>query len=225
MSQIQQKELVVAHIMKLLEIDKPKSISLGGGSTIEILCGQLLNLKSQPEVIVCGSRNIEKTCLDKGLNIYPYQYVDMAIDGADKILHGGRLMIKGGGGALWKEKILLYSAQSRYIIVDETKLEIVEKIFVPLEISPFGSIYVKDCVELILDSYGGKLTDHRAYSENNNLVIEMALPNMELEKWINLEVHLKSIPGIIETGIFIDLADKIFVGSENGVETIELDNE
>ncbi len=224
MSQIQQKEMVVKHIMQVLEKDKPSSIGLGGGSTIEILSKELAGLENQPEIIVCGSRNIEKSCLDTGLNIYPYQYVDLAVDGADKILHAGRLMIKGGGGALWKEKILLYSAQNRYIIVDETKLELVEKILVPIEISPFGSIYVKDCVELILDNYGGKLTENRSYSENNNLIIEMVLPNMDLDKWINLEVHLKSLPGVIETGIFIDLADKIFVGGENAVEVLDMDN-
>jgi ribose 5-phosphate isomerase A len=225
MSQLQQKESVVKHILQILETECPQSVSLGGGSTIQMLCGKLIELEHQPEVIICGSRNIEKSCLDGGLSIYPYQYVEMAIDGADKILHSGRLMIKGGGGALWKEKILLYSSQIRYIIVDATKLEIVEKILVPVEISSFGSIYVKDCLELILDMYGGKLTDKRNYSENNNLIVEMALPNMDLDKWINLEIHLKSLPGVIETGIFIDLADKIFVGNEDGVEVITLDTE
>ncbi|MCX8028408.1 MAG: ribose-5-phosphate isomerase RpiA [Brevinematales bacterium] len=138
--------------------------------------------------------------------------IDIAIDGADKA--NKQALLKGGGGALTREKIIDYNANEFIVIVDETKIVdgVLEGI-VNMEVLPFAApIVMRELKDYnpVLRVGKGKLGP--VVSDNGNFLLEcyMKLENpRETEKW------LKSIPGIIENGIFTKFST-IIVGTETG---------
>lgn len=143
---------------------------------------------------------------------------DLAIDGADQV--DERLnLIKGRGGALTREKIVDSSAKRLIIIVDETKLTKVLGLgqTVPVEVLPFGLKTVlrrleemngKPFLRMSVKKDGPLITD------NGNFIVDVDFG--PIEDPIKLENQLKSIPGVIETGLFIQLTDLTYVGYKSG---------
>ncbi len=145
----------------------------------------------------------------------------MAVDGADEVDHNLNL-IKGGGAAHTKEKIIDYAADKLYIIVDESKY--VDKIGnfpVPVEVIPEASRMV---IKTLTDMGAtpairmGEQKDGPVITDNGNFVIDAKFD--EIINPEHLEIDLNTIPGVVENGIFSNAVDKVIIGTKNGVKEI-----
>jgi ribose 5-phosphate isomerase A len=164
--------------------------------------------------IECG---IQITTLDEHPNI------NVTIDGADQ-LTTDLCLIKGGGAALMREKIVASSSKLNVIIADQAKKACYlgeKNQFVPVEVLPFALAPVKQKITLL----GGKPVTREikgklgpVITDNGNAVLDVyfgEIPDPE-----GLAVKLKMIPGVVETGLFVGLTDIAYVGSGSNVEKI-----
>jgi len=205
-------------------------IGLGSGSTIagaieEI--AKVLKERNLKALFIPTSHQIELAAITHGLKLAlftEYPEPDLAIDGADQV--DERLnMIKGGGAALAREKVVDASAKKLLIVVDEQKLvkKLGEQQPVPLEVLPFAH----QAVIRRISKLGGKPTLREGkgkvgpiVTDNGNFIVDSDFGT--IDNPANLERELKSIPGIIETGLFVDMATSIYVGKRDGtVQTLE----
>lgn len=204
-------------------------VGLGSGSTaayvIKEIGLQMLNegLKilgvpsSSQAMMLAVQSGVPLTTLDE------YPILDLAIDGADQIDRQLNL-IKGRGGALTKEKIVASAAKEFVVVADETKL--VEKLGtdcpVPVEVLPFAlATATADIEELggkpLLRESKGKVG--AVVTDNGNYIIDVDFgPITDTEE---LNRQLKFIPGVIETGLFIGMADIIYLGRLDGFRKME----
>jgi ribose 5-phosphate isomerase A len=154
------------------------------------------------------------------LNEHPQ--LDLAIDGADQIDRELNL-IKGGGGALTREKIVASAAKQFIIVADETKL--VEKLgtnhTIPIEVLPFAlpTVMVK-LRELkgkpVMREGGGKVGP--LVTDNGNFVVDANFGPVDDVR--ELDLQLKLISGVIETGLFVRMVDVVYLGKPDGVEKL-----
>jgi ribose 5-phosphate isomerase A len=147
--------------------------------------------------------------------------LDLCIDGADEIDRELNLIKGKGGGAIMREKIVASAAEKMLIIADETKLTqmLGTNHPLPLEILPFAERVVSAKLrELggtpILRERGDRTGPF--ITDNGNFILDFHLGPIENLSELNL--RLKSIPGIIETGLFIGMADIAYVGSATGLK-------
>jgi ribose 5-phosphate isomerase A len=147
--------------------------------------------------------------------------VDIAIDGADQIDDAGRL-VKGGGAAHAREKLVDTDADRFVVVADPTKL--VEELDcpVPVELLPDARRPVMDAVE----QAGGEPTlrtaerkDGPVVTDNGNLVLDCAFGTIDTPSGVAR--RLETTPGVVEHGLFVGLVDEVHVGSEDGVERLE----
>jgi ribose 5-phosphate isomerase A len=144
--------------------------------------------------------------------------LDAAVDGADQISLKTRSMIKGGGGALLREKVILSSAKQSYILVDETKISEKLNRFVPVEVVQFA---VESVREKLVRSFKAKpllRTLDKGYpyfTESGNVILDSKFQE-EIVDPVRLESDLRMIAGVVEVGIFNCRVDKFYVGTRNG---------
>ena len=218
-------------VMKAAEqIKDGNVIGLGSGSTIagaieEI--AKVLKERNLKALFIPTSHQIELAAITHGLKLAlftEYPEPDLSIDGADQV--DERLnLIKGGGAALAREKVVDGSAKKLLIVVDEHKLvkKLGEQQPVPLEVLPFAH----QAVIRRLSKLGGKPTLREGkgkvgpiVTDNGNFIVDSDFGT--IDNPANLERELKSIPGIIETGLFVDMATSVYVGKRDGtVQTLE----
>jgi ribose 5-phosphate isomerase A len=144
--------------------------------------------------------------------------LDVTIDGADEIDPGFN-MIKGGGGALFREKLVATVSDLEIIIVDPSKLVPVlgKTVPVPVEVLQFGwclpggRLRELGCIPTLRQAAG------RPYaSDNGNYILDCQFGAISDPVW--LDETIKQIPGVVESGIFTGLADRLIIGMDQGVE-------
>ena len=146
--------------------------------------------------------------------------IDVAIDGADQVDPDLNL-IKGGGGALLKEKIVAASAKQFIVMVDHTKrVPVLGGSFpLPIEVIPFGWGSTAREIEALTKSRV-VLRERNGVpfkTESGNLIVDVRIDRIDQPR--NLEISLNKIPGIVETGLFVNRTDVLIVGTPQGVET------
>lgn len=147
--------------------------------------------------------------------------IDVTIDGADEV-DSHLNLIKGGGGALTREKIVAYHTKKEIIAVDETKIVkgLGADFPVPVEVTKFGwAATKKSLVDLGCTAELRTIVDEKFITDNGNYIIDcdfgrIAQPEV-LEKDIN------AIPGVVENGLFINLVDLVIVASRQGIMTLD----
>jgi ribose 5-phosphate isomerase A len=141
--------------------------------------------------------------------------IDIVFDGADQI-DAQRNLIKGGGGALLRENILISSAKQVVIMADATKFVRHFNRTVPVEVHPFA----RNTAKKIIESIGGKpqiRTIERGYpfiTENGNIIYDCDFGTIKAPK--QLAVKIKQVAGVVEVGIFTRKPDIIYRANENG---------
>jgi ribose 5-phosphate isomerase A len=145
--------------------------------------------------------------------------IDVAIDGADQVDPGFNL-IKGGGGALLKEKIVAASAKQFIVLVDHTKqvLALGGSFPLPIEIIPFGWGSTAREIEALTKSRVA-LRERNGVpfkTEAGNLIVDVHLARIDRPR--EVELALNQIPGIVETGLFVSRTDILIVGTPQGVQ-------
>ncbi len=157
--------------------------------------------------------------------------IDVTIDGADELDRGLRL-IKGGGGALLREKIVASGSAQVVIIADQSKLVDTLGAFpLPVEVVQYGVAVTRAMIEDIADELGLEgpvnqrmLADGRPFvTDGGNLIFDCAFERIEDPE--ALAELLPFTPGVIDHGLFIGLADKAIVAGEGGVQVLDADVE
>ncbi|HYY85786.1 MAG TPA: ribose 5-phosphate isomerase A [Nitrososphaeraceae archaeon] len=204
-------------------ISKGSTIGLGSGSTVEKIVRNLalLEYKDTLEFVVT-SLQIRIVSESLGLKVVDQMdgNIDIVIDGADQI-DSDLNMIKGGGGALLKEKILIASSSKFVIVAQSNKFVDRLTIPVPIEVTPFGRIFVMRQLEKKGALPKIRMLDkgYPFISENGNIIYDTLLPNYD--SIIETERDLKNIPGVVEVGLFTNRADTYYkIKSENEFECI-----
>jgi ribose 5-phosphate isomerase A len=146
--------------------------------------------------------------------------IDVAIDGADQVDPGFNL-IKGGGGALLKEKIVAASAKQFIVLVDYTKqVPVLGGSFpLPIEVIPFGwGSTAREIETLTASRVVRRERDGAPFiTEAGNFIVDVYLAQIDQPR--ELELALNQIPGIVETGLFVGRTDMLIVGTPHGTET------
>jgi ribose 5-phosphate isomerase A len=200
-------------------------VGLGSGSTMAYAVAELERLMKGRKLefsVVPTSHQIENLAVSHGLRILSMNEaftIDYAIDGADQVEMPSLNLIKGGGGALFREKVVDSVARRVAIVVDETKLSkhLGGAQQVPLEVLPFAHRHV----QIQVTKMGGKAKVREGdgkvgpvVTDNGNFVLDADFGRIENARL--LERRLKALPGLIETGLFLGLADVVYVGRRNG---------
>ncbi len=228
------ESLKVLVAKKALEYIKDGMVlGLGSGTTVAEfikLLGNLVRVNEWKIWVIPTSFDSEILALRNNLHVVTldeYPEPELAIDGADEV-DPHKNLIKGGGGAMMREKIIDYAAKKLLIIVDESKLvnKLCEKRPIPLEVLPFAWRFVINELNklkgkaIIRPCAGGKIGP--IVTDNGNLIVDY-FPEKPLENPEEVEITLKSIPGVLETGIFLGKKVwKVLVGCRGGtVRVIE----
>jgi ribose 5-phosphate isomerase A len=200
-------------------------IGLGSGSMVAAIVREMAKLPDKKRLeFVATSLQIKKEAENSGLKIVDENripYIDVVFDGADQIDSEFR-MIKGGGGALLKEKVIMSAAKRVVIAADSNKFVDVFSLSVPVEVHQFA----RSIVSIKLEGEGGipKLrTIEKGYpfiTENGNIILDTTFNLlMDVRK---KELELKNIPGVLEVGLFTRVADIYYKAKIDGsFETIE----
>jgi ribose 5-phosphate isomerase A len=184
---------------------KGYTIGLGSGRTVEKIVRNIANLEYKDSLeFIVTSLQIRIVSESMGLRIVEQSkngIVDVVLDGADQI-DSNYNMIKGGGGALLKEKILISSSQKFVIVAQADKFVEKFNMPVPVEVAPFGRTFVMKKLEEIGGLPKMRMLG-RGYpfiTENGNIIYDTLLPKYENLK--ETEMVIKNIPGVMEVGLF-----------------------
>ena len=198
------------------------TLGLGTGSTVFFLVKKLAERVKQGLNIKCVSTSIQTSELAKSLgiiilNLNEVEVIDLTIDGADEVdrnLNG----IKGGGGALLFEKIVAVASQKVIWIVDSSKyVSKLGKFPLPIEVIPFGSNHLlKRFMDSGFNPAIRKKGSEIFITDSGNKIIDLHLN--EIEDSLKLEQEIKLIPGVVEVGLFNNIADTVIVGKEKSTE-------
>lgn len=212
---------------KAMEWIRPDMIvGLGSGSTAAYFIEALIERckKGLKIEAVASSVHSQKLAEAGGIMVRDMNDVpriDVTVDGADEIDRQKR-MIKGGGGAHVREKILASSSKAMIIIVDENKLvPSIGRGKLPVEIIPFGAKKTEEKLRE-MGYQGSWRFDPRRHlfkTDNHNLLfdIEFAEPPKFPEK---VHAEIKALPGVVDTGFFFHLAEVVIIGHANGTTTL-----
>ena len=206
----------------LSKISDGMVVGLGSGSTVAQFIDELqvfLRNNAISVKVIPSSYQTYLLAVENGFDITTLEKnprPSLTIDSLDQTTRLGEV-VKGGGGALTREKILCYAAEETILICDYSK--VVEKLNtpIPVEVIPFAVGYVVE----ELQSLGGrpKIREGKekvgpVISDNGNILIDVDFG--ELENPRELEEKLDKIPGVVENGIFSGCVDEIIVGYQDG---------
>jgi ribose 5-phosphate isomerase A len=167
---------------------------------------------------VASSEKSAQLARDFGISLLPVtelRLINLTIDGADEV-DEGRNLIKGGGGALLREKILASNSERLIIVVDESKMvKNLGKFPLPVEIVHFAStLTLNKITELGCETSLRKESGAEYISDNGNYIIDCKFGSIKDPSTLNRQLH--EIPGVVETGLFVGMAPTIIIGHANG---------
>ena len=200
-------------------------IGVGTGSTANFFIDELATIKDTISGAVASSVATSERLQSHGIEVIDLNIVkeiSVYIDGADESDRALNL-IKGGGGALTREKIVAAVADKFICIADESKLVSVMGNFpLPIEVIPMSVSYVK---KQISKSIGGSPIIREGFTtDNGNLILDVH--GLKIENPKTLENKLNNIVGVVTNGLFANRgADILLLGTPNGVKTIKHCNE
>ncbi len=208
----------------LLELPAEGIIGLGSGSTAHAFVEELaLHVRQGRRIVGVPTSEATRSLATRlGIplldNDGPWA-IDVNVDGADEV--SDRLdLIKGGGGALTREKIVNYAAKRNVVIVDPSKLSarLGEKHAVPIEVLTFAHRATREHLARLgtakLRLRGGV----PAHSDAGNVLYDLVVP--PIDDPVALDHALRAIPGVVETGLFVGRADVVLVGEDRHVRRL-----
>jgi len=214
-----QKQAVASEAIKYAISDA--WIGVGSGSTANLFIDELAKIKGRIKGAVASSVKTSDRLKAHGVYVEDLNNVDdvpVYIDGADEVTEHGA-MIKGGGGALTREKIVAAVARKFVCIVDQSKLvDVLGKFPLPVEVIPLARSYVAR--ELV------KLGGHPAWrmgftTDNGNIILDVS--GLSIVDPVALESTINQIAGVVTVGLFARRgANVILVGTDTGVKTLTL---
>ena len=214
------KQIVADAAIK--EVESSMILGLGSGSTAalmiksladEIRSGKLQNIKG---VATSFQSEVLALQLDIPLiDLASVSHIDLAIDGADEVDPRFQL-IKGGGACHVREKLVASKANKLLIVVDETKMvqNLNQSFPLPVEVLPNAWKQVQGVITEINGTSSLRMATKKAgpvVTDQGNLILDI-LFNDGIRNPKDIEMRINNIPGVLENGLFVDLADKVLVG-------------
>ena len=214
-------------------------VGLGSGSTVEYTLRKLgeevrngLDIIGIPTSVhtkrIAKEEQIPLSSLDE------HPEIDITIDGADEV-DSNLNLIKGGGGALTREKIIAFNSKKVIIVIDDSK--IVKALGIdfalPVEVIKFGWKATKKALE----QFGWQparqtaaevgctvelrkiMEDDPFITDNGNYILDCEFHRIDHP--VELEIAINNVPGVVENGLFIDLASEVIVGGKQGIMTLD----
>ncbi len=215
----------------LEHVEDGMKLGIGTGSTADEFV-RLLAEKVAGGMRVEGVPTSERTarlCLELGITLRSLDELpelDLTIDGADE-LDARLTLIKGGGGALLREKIVACASKKMIVIADETKqVEMLGAFPLPIEVNPFGQTATRIAIERAAHRLGlsGELKLRSSgqdlfHTDGGHLIIDASfgrIPDAEA-----LSAELAAIPGVVEHGLFINIASLAIIAGPAGARTLK----
>jgi ribose 5-phosphate isomerase A len=216
----------------LAHVDSGMRLGLGTGSTAEHFVTALAaRVKDGLKLRACVATSEKTAALARSLGMHvsdlnDVRHLELAVDGADEIDPELNL-IKGGGGALLREKIVAAAAERFLVIADSSKrVHRLGAFPLPVEIVPFGwrstaekvaeAVRAAGCAENFLHLRGGEA--HPFRSDQANYILDVAA--RDIPDPGRLASALSAIPGVVEHGLFLGMAEKALVAGGQGVQTL-----
>ncbi len=195
-------------------------IGVGTGSTVNLFIEALAPVKHRIDGAVSSSEATTQRLKDHGIPVYELNSVGdlpLYVDGADEANKYLQL-IKGGGGALTREKILTAAAQTFICVVDESKLVPVLGGFpLPIEVIPMARSLV---ARQIARRHGSPRWREGFVTDNGNSILDVH--NLEILEPAKLEAELNNLPGVVTVGLFaLEPADILLLGGDDGVRKLK----
>ena len=214
----QEQEKKDAALASLAYIQDDCNLGLGTGSTVKYLIENLHTVKEKINTLVSSSKETTCKLQDAGFRVDELSAIgspDLYIDGADEVTHSF-YMIKGGGGALTREKIIAAASKKIICIVDSSKIvDVLGKFPLPVEVIPMAKSYV---ARKIITLGGQPEFRNEFITDNGNIILDVH--NLSIIDPPELEKKLNNIPGIVSNGIFAsNAANVILVGKNDEVLT------
>jgi ribose 5-phosphate isomerase A len=198
-------------------VEEGTIVGIGTGSTANFFIDALAGMKDRIKGAVASSEASAERLRSHGIEVFDLNNVSdipVYVDGADEV-NQHREMIKGGGGALTREKIVAAVARQFICIVDDTK--VVKRLGafpLPVEVIPMARSYVARK----LAGLGGQPVLRESFvTDNGNVIIDVR--NLEIDRPIKLEEDINNLVGVVTNGLFARRpADVVLVGGKHGVD-------
>ncbi|CAL4324639.1 Ribose-5-phosphate isomerase A [Buchnera aphidicola (Protaphis terricola)] len=196
-------------------------IGIGTGSTVSYFIEALSTIQNSFSGVVSSSNASTRLLKEKGinniLNLNIFSSLEIYIDSADEI-NTNMQMIKGGGGALTKEKIIAGMSKKFICIIDETKkVNVLGKFPLPIEIIPISISFIS---KEIIKIGGIPKVRKNVITDNGNIILDVY--NLNIDDPISIEKKINLLPGVVTVGLFaLRGADIVLIGKKKGVEIIE----
>jgi ribose 5-phosphate isomerase A len=201
-------------------ISKDSIVGVGTGSTVNHFIDALASVKNTLRGAVSSSVQSTEKLQQLGITVLDLNDItelSIYIDGADEINHK-KQMIKGGGAALTREKIVAAVAKTFVCIVDSSKqVELLGRFPLPIEVIPMASSYVSRELQKLGAT---PILRQGVITDNGNLIIDAH--NLLISDALVLEQQLNNIVGVVTNGLFARrAADIVLIGSTNGTQVIK----
>ena len=200
-------------------VEEGAIVGVGTGSTVNYFIDALADIKHNIQGAVSSSEASTERLKAMGIEVFDLNSVDkfdIYVDGADEITQH-KHMIKGGGAALTREKIVAAVADKFICIIDDTKqVPMLGEFPLPVEVIPMARSYVaREIVKL----GGDPAYRQGVVTDNGNVILDVY--NLKILNPVELERQLNAIVGVVTNGLFAYRgADVVLIGSNNGVETV-----
>ncbi len=201
-------------------IKEGMSLGVGTGSTVDVFIEVLAPLANKLGAVVSSSERSTRKLAAAGIRTVELSStgdLDLYVDGADEATKH-RHLIKGGGGALTREKIVAAASRRFLCIIDDTKLVATLGRFpLPVEVIPMAQSYV---ARQMVKAGGQPIWRQDFVTDNGNHIIDVH--NLKIVNPIELETRFNQIAGVVTVGIFANRpADILLIGGAAGVKTIQ----
>ena len=201
-------------------IESGQVVGIGSGSTVNSLISQLDKVKSKIDGAISSSEYTTKLLKEKNiriLNLSEVGRIPIYIDGADES-NSNRQLIKGGGGALTREKIAAYASDIFICMIDDSKfVKSLGNFPLPIEVIKMSqSLVAREMVKL-----GGRpVLRENFVTDNGNIILD--IHNLQISEPLKLEQAINNIPGVVTNGIFaMRPANKLIIANNNGIDLLE----
>ena len=215
----QQEKKLLAAKAALDYIEHGVNLGVGTGSTVNELIDLLPSVADRIESIVSSSRATTERLEKLGFEVSLLNSIgdlDVYIDGADEATKH-RQLIKGGGGALTREKILAGASRKFVCIIDDSKqVGMLGKFPLPIEVIPMAQSFV---ARKMVKMRGQPIWREGFITDNGNHILDVH--NLQITNPPELETRINQIPGVVTVGIFAHRpADVLIIAGDSGVRTI-----
>ncbi|MGQ0286539.1 ribose-5-phosphate isomerase RpiA [Pasteurellaceae bacterium 22721_9_1] len=219
MNQLEMKKMAAQAALKYVKPDT--IVGVGSGSTVNCFIEALGTIKDQIQGAVAASKASEELLRQQGIEVFSANDVsslDIYVDGADEI-NPQKMMIKGGGAALTREKIVASLTKKFICIVDSSKqVDVLGSTFpLPVEVIPMARSQV---ARKLVALGGSPEWREGVVTDNGNVILDVH--NFKIMNPVEMEKELNNVAGVVTNGIFaLNAANIVIVGTPEGAKIIE----